>query len=654
MEAKNFDPSILFDRKLGKILQESSDPIDRSKKISESYLSEMIRPTLVDPSDFDYQICDGANDGGLDAWGADRYSKKLYLIQCKWYDDPTHTLTQEESSDLYEFVKDRFIPDNRNGLNSAVREFLGRYRAYYTDYKVNLRFITNGRFNAISQEKYRNLPDNFSFNLINKSGLSVQWFRALGEDKLLNNTMVIAINKSSYFEANFTIPSVGDIVAQKLRMIQCSLCAVDLKAAYDRWSRNLLIRNLRYGLGGKINQGIKETAESELRSAFYAFHNGISIVCESLILVNTGSEKLDAHFLVEQYPGLEVEEAQQIISDFHVDNSKVFVVIRNFQIVNGAQSTETLATVPNSKLIDVYVPCKITETISPQIASKIAVYNNSQNAIRPTDLVSNSSEQVFLQNYAAFEIDPPVFYIRKRKQKWTDILRVHTPTPPKNRIIDYPHSYQAFMSFMGNPFDAYSRPGVFINPDRITYAKISDFPNKDLIIMAGLLYSYEKYTHNDSDPEFTSYWSLTAIAVFGHLFRTYYDSSQQSTIEDALLSDNGSSIWREIARKLQTVFKSVLSINFTQVNGREFETLFRGEQRLFDLSLINTVKPQDIYSLVDPNVRKKSLVEMRNAASEAMYTLEYYNVTFAVFVKLFEGAMPKDFDQIIFRCCKNS
>ena len=376
MKTKSFDSSILFDRKLTKILQESSDPIDRSKKITESYLTEMIRPTLADPSDFDHQICDGPNDGGLDAWGADPNEKVLYLIQCKWYDEPTPVLSQEESLELYNFVTNRLLPDNRTGLNSTVREFLGRYRAYYTGYKVNLRYITNGRFNAMSQEKYRELPDNFSFSLINKNGLSVQWYKALGEDKLLNNTMVIAINKSSYFEATFTIPAVEEIAAQQLRMIQCSLCAVDLKVAYDRWSRNLLIRNLRYGLGGKINQGMKETAESELRSAFYAFHNGISIVCESLQLVNPRSKKLDLHSLLEQYPGLELEEAQQIISDIQTDDSKVFVVIRNFQIVNGAQSTETLATVPNNKLNDVYVPCKITETTSPQIASKIAVYMN--------------------------------------------------------------------------------------------------------------------------------------------------------------------------------------------------------------------------------------------------------------------------------------
>jgi hypothetical protein len=43
---------------------------------------------------------------------------------------------------------------------------------------------------------------------------------------------------------------------------------------------------------------------------------------------------------------------------------------------------------------------------------------------------------------------------------------------------------------------------------------------------------------------------------------------------------------------------------------------------------------------------------MRTAASEIAYSLEYYNVTFAVFVKLFEEVVPKDFDQTIFHYCK--
>jgi hypothetical protein len=645
-------PSELFERKLARIVGSSSDPIDRSRKIAESYLREMISPTVADPQTFDYRVCDAPNDGGLDAWGVDPEEKEVYLVQCKWYEDEAHILSQGESSELYDFVKDRLLPDNRADLNDDVKEFMARYKGYLTGYKLKLHYLTNCRFDDSVKGKYGSLGNQFSFKVVNKPELIGQWYKALEEEQPIDNYLVVSVRRGAYYESEFSVPPTEDIPQQKLRVVQCSLSASDLRRAYDVWQRKLLIRNLRYGLGGKINEGMKQTAESDLRHAFYVFHNGISIVCEALLSVKPEDDGVAPESLVQKFPELTKEEAEQISAEASSDRTKNFFVLRNFQIVNGAQSTETLADVTLGKLQDIAIPCKITQTSSPRLASMIAVYNNSQNAIKATDLVSNSAEQVFLQNYAAFEIDPPVFYIRKRKQKWTDIFRVHMPVPVPERRIDYPHAYQAFLAFMGNPIDAYSRPSAFINPDRTAYAQINEFPRKDLVILAGLLVSYEKSTRKDSDPEFTTYWSLWAVAVFGHLYRWHFDSTQQQLIEQALFSAQGPTTWRKISKELQDVFSDVFKKHFPNLRGREFHSFFKGDYELFDLRGVRVVKPKDVYNFLDPRARKSSLMEMRTAYEQIPYSLQYYDVAFAVFAKLFESKAPTSFDKTILSICK--
>jgi len=644
-------PTELFERKLAKIIGSSSDPIERSRKIAESYLREMISPTVSDPQTFDYRVCDAPNDGGLDAWGVDPDEKQIYLIQCKWYADESHILSLGESLELYDFVKDHLLPDNRAGLNDEVKEFMARHKGYFSGYSIKLHYLTNCRFDETARSKYESLPTQFSFEVISKSDLLTQWYKALEQEQPVDNYILLAIKKGAYFESEFSVPPTEDMPEQKLRVVQCSLSASDLRKAYDVWQRKLLIRNLRYGLGGKINDGMKQTAESDFRHAFYVFHNGISIVCEKMLLIRQEGDTFESENLIQRYPDLTKEELEQISAEASSDKSKEFVVLKNFQIVNGGQSTITLADVSLGKLSDISIPCKITQTSSTRLGSMIAVYNNSQNAIKPTDLAANSAEQVLLQNYAAFEIDPPVFYVRKRKQNWTDIFRAHKPVPPVERTIDYPHTYQAFLAFMGNPIDAYSRPAAFINPDRIAYAEINDYPRKDLIVLAGLLASYEKSTHKDSDPEFTSYWSMWAIAMFGHLYRWHFDDSQQQLIDQALFSDQGPAIWRKISKEFQSVFRDVFKY-FRDIRGREYHSFFRGDYEVFDLRAITAVKPKDIYNFVDPRARKNSLMEMRTAYEQIPYSLQHYDVVFAVFSKLFDLKAPASLDKAILSICK--
>jgi len=155
--------------------------------------------------------------------------------------------------------------------------------------------------------------------------------------------------------------------------------------------------------------------------------------------------------------------------------------------VNGAQSTITLSEIPDDKLCDISVPCKITQSPSPKLAHMVAYCNNSQNKITPEDLVANSAEQILLQSYAALDVEPVIFYRRKKGENWNDLNRIcyripPLPTPLKLRHLNYIKTYQVFLAFTGDPAEAYSRPKALILPNTPCYDEISSYPDKEEIL----------------------------------------------------------------------------------------------------------------------------------------------------------------------------
>ena len=112
-------------------------------------------------------------------------------------------------------------------------------------------------------------------------------------------------------------------------------------------------------------------------------------------------------------------------------------------------------------------------------------------------------------------------------------------------------------------------------------------------------------------------------------------------------------VWKKISRNMQRVFEDVIQKNFGKLQGRQFESLFRGEFPEFDLSKIKSVKPKDIYSLVDPRLRKTSLSEMKNEHDVLNpVSLQYYHILFAVFARLFDFSAPESFDRSVLMACK--
>ena len=215
---------------------------------------------------------------------------------------------------------------------------------------------------------------------------------------------------------------------------------------FAKHSYKIFRLNPRGPLGNKVNTAIKNTLLDEIdRRRFHLLNNGITAFCDS----------------------------------YRLEGNKLFV--RDFQVINGCQTTVTLwsarAAVQNDP--SVLVTVKLT-ACPPHFANTIAATTNSQAALRAEDFTSNEPVQIRLQREFA-EMTPPWFYQIKRGE-WDKMLGGVTAKQPYRdaenwyRKLTSKEVAQAVVSFAGFPGEAKDKIRAFLNKDPVSsIAKESEF-----------------------------------------------------------------------------------------------------------------------------------------------------------------------------------
>ena len=216
-------------------------------------------------------------------------------------------------------------------------------------------------------------------------------------------------------------PLRGIVMTPKNAAYRCILTALPgdlLVDIYARFGPRLLERNVRsfLQLKGKVNQGIRKTILEEPEN-FLAFNNGLSVTTSGLTLRE------------------------------HGDGTADLLEARDFQIVNGGQTTGSIFRAARKDKADVsliVVPVKITEILDggdvEEIAPRISQSANTQNKIAMADFSSNHSFHRSIQELSRSTWAPPPadgmqkqtqwFYERARGQ-YHDALALGTPAARK-------------------------------------------------------------------------------------------------------------------------------------------------------------------------------------------------------------------------------
>ena len=165
-----------------------------------------------------------------------------------------------------------------------------------------------------------------------------------------------------------------------------------LAEIYDRWGARLLEQNVRVFLQarGKVNRGIRITLENE-PSMFFAYNNGITATAEQVDIANNGGQLL--------LRGL-----------------------RNFQIVNGGQTTASIhvAKLRKLDLSRTFVQMKlsvVTPERATELVPRISEYANSQNRVSAADFFANHPFHVRIEEFSR-RIHAPSPDGTFRQSKW--------------------------------------------------------------------------------------------------------------------------------------------------------------------------------------------------------------------------------------------
>lgn len=149
-----------------------------------------------------------------------------------------------------------------------------------------------------------------------------------------------------------------------------------LSEIYKKYSASLLESNVRSFLkfNGGVNKGIRGTILNE-KSRFFTYNNGISTT------------------------------AKEIKTEPAPDGGIIITEFTNLQIINGGQTTATLAATSiknNADLSGIYVQMKLTvlRDADPDLIRFIATYANSQNKVKTADLNSSHPFYVRIEEYS--------------------------------------------------------------------------------------------------------------------------------------------------------------------------------------------------------------------------------------------------------------
>lgn len=196
-----------------------------------------------------------------------------------------------------------------------------------------------------------------------------------------------------------------------------------LAKIYKEYHQTLLENNVRTFLQfkGKVNKSIRKTLREE-PDMFFSYNNGISTTASEIKL-----------------------------------NEKNYITnIYNWQIVNGGQTTASIAASINDKDVDlkkVFVPMKISVVKDSEnredIVKKISFTANSQTNIKNSDFLSNEQYLIDLEKFSRKEWIPngnntPIskWYFERTRGQYLDQLAQLSGYREKLFKIEYPKSHK--------------------------------------------------------------------------------------------------------------------------------------------------------------------------------------------------------------------
>lgn len=332
---------------------------------------------LTDEEALDAISIEGSNDKRVDLFYKNTDQGKIIIVQGEYSERGTVTPKLDKIDGLLGSLNWLSSPealrkDGKVDLAEAAQEYLDAVRE---GYGVEFWFVYAGP-KDINGEKHIAIYNQNPENTDNKRScrhcdlklLETYHNEATGHVKRLDSESILLVDGMHFkYVASFGEALVATIPASELVRL------------YKTYEDRLFERNVRLFLGakkGSINAGIAETLRSQDKLNFWAYNNGLTIVCS------------------------EFTEAKDVVR------------IKDFCIVNGCQSTRSLADNESSVDSTITVLVRIL-AVGNGLVDEVIRFTNSQNPIRAWDIASQNRTQRRLKK-AFDELKHPCIYVTRR------------------------------------------------------------------------------------------------------------------------------------------------------------------------------------------------------------------------------------------------
>ena len=380
--------------------QEIADLVERDKTDPVEAFTDFATQRLIQAGELQGCVAStySGKDGSLNGWAFEDDEQTLHLVVTDLRDSEAADLTTAQITfafkSLSSFVDSALKGKAASGSDGPVADAAETIRERWGGLQgANLYLVTN----AVAKQQ---VPK----SVVHIDGVGVgRHVWDLGRLFRLDSSGVdrepITVSLEEVFGA--PIPCIAGPEAQDHTVYLALFPGEALAAIYNQHGPRLLERNVRSFLQarGAVNKGIRETILEE-PGRFLAYNNGISATASDVDLVQGD------------------------------DGGLAIATLHDFQIVNGGQTTASIATAVKKDHADVSgiaVQAKITvvePTVIDELVRHISQYSNTQNKVTGADFSANDKFHQAIERFAgelrtpsdAPNADTCWFYERARGQ----------------------------------------------------------------------------------------------------------------------------------------------------------------------------------------------------------------------------------------------
>lgn len=303
---------------------------------------------------------DGGNDKGIDLFYVDEEFERVIVGQGKYNKNGRY------KADVGEFLQllhttdwlaspEALTRDGRDDLAGAARDYLD---AIGRGFSVEYVYVYMGPAN-------RDVAEAASLFNTNEAGSTPSRSSRVTSLELLQHVHDEYIDKSTRIAVE-TVSLSPDRVFEQSGAFGKALVATvpggELKRLYEAHGYALFDRNVRLFLGarkGSVNAGIRDTLGSPKdRKNFWAYNNGLTFICDR----------------------------------YEYDDDTSELVLHNFSVVNGCQTTVSVASASTTAVKEVSLLARFISSPEEAIVDSVITYTNRQTPIQPWDISSQDKE----------------------------------------------------------------------------------------------------------------------------------------------------------------------------------------------------------------------------------------------------------------------